>query len=97
MTVYHWLALFVAVNILDALLTLYALRQGASEGEPSDAAGDAPDARPGGAAGRQGRVHHRRGRDAARGFALVAVADGVFAVICVEANSEMRGSSYETA
>ena len=34
MTVYHWLALFVAVNILDALLTLYALRQGATEVNP---------------------------------------------------------------
>ena len=34
MTTYHWLALFVAVNILDALLTLYALRQGATEANP---------------------------------------------------------------
>jgi hypothetical protein len=34
MTVYHWLAAFVAVNILDALLTLYALRQGATEVNP---------------------------------------------------------------
>ena len=34
MTVYHWLALFVAVNIIDALLTLYALRQGATEVNP---------------------------------------------------------------
>lgn len=34
MTVYHWLALFVAVNILDALLTLYALKRGASELNP---------------------------------------------------------------
>ena len=34
MTMYHWLALFVAVNILDAVLTLYAMRQGASEVNP---------------------------------------------------------------
>ena len=34
MTVYHWLALFVAVNILDAVLTLYALKLGASEANP---------------------------------------------------------------
>ena len=34
MTAYHWLALFVAVNILDAVLTLYAMRQGASEVNP---------------------------------------------------------------
>jgi hypothetical protein len=34
MTVYHWLALFVAVNVLDAALTLYAMRQGASEVNP---------------------------------------------------------------
>ena len=34
MTAYHWLAAFVAVNILDALLTLYALRQGATEVNP---------------------------------------------------------------
>ena len=34
MTVDHWLALFVAVNILDALLTLYAMRNGASEANP---------------------------------------------------------------
>lgn len=34
MTAYHWFALFVAVNILDALLTLYALRQGATEANP---------------------------------------------------------------
>ena len=34
MTVYHWLAAFVAVNILDALLTLYALKLGASEANP---------------------------------------------------------------
>lgn len=34
MTQYHWFAAFVAVNILDAMLTLYALRQGASEVNP---------------------------------------------------------------
>ena len=34
MTTFHWLAVFVAVNILDALLTLYAMRQGASEVNP---------------------------------------------------------------
>lgn len=34
MTVYHWLAAFVAVNIIDALLTLYALKRGASEANP---------------------------------------------------------------
>jgi len=34
MTAYHWLALFVAVNIIDALLTLYALKRGASELNP---------------------------------------------------------------
>ena len=34
MTVYHWLAAFVAVNVLDALLTLYALKLGASELNP---------------------------------------------------------------
>ena len=34
MTAYHWLAAFVAVNILDAVLTLYAMRQGASEVNP---------------------------------------------------------------
>lgn len=34
MTPYHWFAAFVSVNILDALLTLYALRQGASEVNP---------------------------------------------------------------
>ena len=34
MTAYHWFALFVAANIIDALLTLYALRQGASEVNP---------------------------------------------------------------
>ena len=34
MTTYHWRSAFVAVNILDALLTLYAMRQGASEANP---------------------------------------------------------------
>ena len=34
MTAYHWFAAFVAVNVLDAGLTLYALRQGASEVNP---------------------------------------------------------------
>ena len=34
MTVYHWLAAFVAVNIIDAVLTLYALKRGASEANP---------------------------------------------------------------
>ena len=34
MTVYHWLAAFVAVNILDAVLTLYAMRNGATEANP---------------------------------------------------------------
>ena len=34
MTVYHWLAAFVGVNVLDALLTLYALKFGASELNP---------------------------------------------------------------
>ena len=34
MTPYHWLAAFGAVNIIDALLTLYAMRQGASEANP---------------------------------------------------------------
>ena len=34
MTTYHWLSAFVTVNILDAVLTLYALRQGASEANP---------------------------------------------------------------
>ncbi len=34
MTAYHWLAAFVAVNILDAVLTLYALKLGASELNP---------------------------------------------------------------
>ena len=34
MTTYHWLAVFVAVNILDALLTLYAMRKGATEANP---------------------------------------------------------------
>ena len=34
MTTYHWLAAFVAVNVVDAMLTLYAMRQGASEVNP---------------------------------------------------------------
>ena len=34
MSTYHWFAAFVAVNVADALLTLYALRQGASEANP---------------------------------------------------------------
>lgn len=34
MTVYHWLAVFIAVNIIDAVLTLYALKLGASEANP---------------------------------------------------------------
>ncbi len=34
MTPYHWLAAFIAVNILDALLTLYAMRKGATEANP---------------------------------------------------------------
>ena len=34
MTQYHWFAAFVAVNILDAMLTLYALKLGASELNP---------------------------------------------------------------
>ena len=34
MTTYHWLAAFVGVNILDAVLTLYALKLGASEANP---------------------------------------------------------------
>lgn len=34
MTTYHWLAAFVAVNIIDAALTLYALKLGASEANP---------------------------------------------------------------
>ena len=34
MTVYHWLAAFIGVNVLDALLTLYAMRQGATEANP---------------------------------------------------------------
>lgn len=34
MTTYHWLAVFVAVNILDAVLTLYALKRGGAEANP---------------------------------------------------------------
>jgi len=34
MTPYHWFAAFVAVNVLDAALTLWALKLGGSEGNP---------------------------------------------------------------
>ena len=34
MTTYHWLSLFVVVNVADALLTLYAMRNGATEENP---------------------------------------------------------------
>ena len=34
MTPYHWFAAFVAVNVADALLTLYALRCGGTEANP---------------------------------------------------------------
>ena len=34
MTAPQWFAAFVAVNVADALLTLYALRQGATEVNP---------------------------------------------------------------
>ena len=34
MTAYQWLAAFVAVYVLDALLTLYAMRNGATEANP---------------------------------------------------------------
>ncbi len=34
MTTYHWLSAFVAVNVVDAMLTLYALKLGASEANP---------------------------------------------------------------
>ena len=34
MTPERWLAVFAAVNILDAALTLYALKLGGSEGNP---------------------------------------------------------------
>lgn len=34
MTTHHWFAALVAVNVLDAGLTLYALRQGATEVNP---------------------------------------------------------------
>jgi hypothetical protein len=34
MTAYHWLAAFVAVNVLDAALTLYGLKRGAYEANP---------------------------------------------------------------
>ena len=34
MKAHHWLAAFVAVNLLDAVLTLYALRLGGAEANP---------------------------------------------------------------
>lgn len=34
MTVYHWLAAFLVVNLLDAALTIYGLRLGATEVNP---------------------------------------------------------------
>jgi hypothetical protein len=34
MTAHHWLAAFVAVNLLDAVLTLWALRCGGTEANP---------------------------------------------------------------
>ena len=34
MTAHHWLAAFVAVNVLDAVLTLWALRCGGTEANP---------------------------------------------------------------
>ena len=34
MTAYTWLAAFIALNILDAALTVYAIRLGASEANP---------------------------------------------------------------
>jgi predicted membrane protein len=34
MTAYHWLAAFVAVNVLDMALTLYGLKRGAYEVNP---------------------------------------------------------------
>ena len=34
MTPHAWFAVFVAVNVLDAALTLYALKLGGSEGNP---------------------------------------------------------------
>jgi hypothetical protein len=34
MTTHHWFAAFVAVNLLDAVLTLYALRLGGAEANP---------------------------------------------------------------
>lgn len=34
MTVYHWFAVFVAINLLDAALTLCGLRLGATEVNP---------------------------------------------------------------
>jgi len=34
MTTHHWFAAFVSVNVLDAVLTLYALRLGGAEANP---------------------------------------------------------------
>ena len=34
MTTNHWLELFIAASVLDAALTLYALKLGGSEGNP---------------------------------------------------------------
>ena len=34
MSTYHWLALFIVANALDAALTMYALKLGASELNP---------------------------------------------------------------
>ena len=34
MTTHHWFAAFVVVNILDAALTLWALKLGGAEGNP---------------------------------------------------------------
>lgn len=34
MTPHAWFAVFVAVNVLDAALTLYAIKLGGSEGNP---------------------------------------------------------------
>jgi hypothetical protein len=74
MTTYHWLALFVAVNILDAVLTLYAMRPRCKRSQPIDARSHAGDAARCGAVGRQGRVHHCGGRDAGRRGAVASAA-----------------------
>ena len=34
MTPYHWFAAFVSVNVLDAVLTLWALHHGGTEANP---------------------------------------------------------------